>query len=151
MWNDNFNDEMRRMRRQMNRIFQNFGNFFSNKNIDLDRELDSNYRNALAEFRETRDEYIVEIELPGVEKEDITLDIENGQMMVKAERKKEKKHISKEKGEFGIARGYFGFSRIISLPENTDTSKIDAVFKNGVLTIKLKKKKSKDYKEIQIK
>jgi len=150
MWDENFRDEMRRMRKHMNRLFGNFGNMFSDRRIHLDKELDNNYRNAWTEFRETGEEFIIMVELPGVNKEDIHLDLTDYGLEVKAEKKKEKKHEDKEQGKYAYAKGYFGFSRVIELPENADKEKIKAVYRNGILMIKVKKKKSKKHKTIHI-
>lgn len=144
-------DELRKMRRQMNRLFNSFGSIFTDRRLSLDKELDKNYRNAWAEFRESGDEYIILIELPGVEKTDIHLDITEDRMLeVKAEKKKVKKYDDESEEKYGIAKTYFGFRRMIHLPEDADEQKLHASYNNGVLEVKLKKNKQKSRKEIKI-
>lgn len=147
MFEDDSWDEFRNLRRNMNRLF---GSVFSNNRVHLDKELDGNYRNAWTEFGETSEEFIINIELPGVSKEDINLSFADGSLEVRAEKKKEKKHEDEESGRYGYAKSFVGFSRVIDLPENADTSKVKAVFRDGVLCVKLGKKKSKDKKDIRI-
>ncbi|MBD3252219.1 Hsp20 family protein, partial [Candidatus Pacearchaeota archaeon] len=139
------------MRRQMNRFFNNFGNLFSDRRIALNKKLNENYRNAWTEFHENSNEFIIHVELPGVEKQDIQINQTDDALEIKAEKRKEKKHEDEKQGKYGYAKAYFGFSRVIDLPEEADSENIDAKYEDGVLTIKLPKKKKKNKKFIKIK
>ena len=140
MWNDNWRD-MRRMQRRMNRLF------------DPDDEFDDggDYRRAWTDFREGENEFLIAVELPGIEKEDISLEVVNGVLVIRAERKQEKEN--KKDGQFVYAQSYAGFARTIPLPENADAEGIEAEFKNGVLKVRVPKKKieKKKGREIKIK
>jgi HSP20 family protein len=131
------------MQRRMNRLFDPWG--------EDDFEEPADYRRAWADFRETESEFLIAVELPGIEKEDISLEVVNGALAIRAERKQEKEQKNEKKGQFVYSRSYSGFARTIPLPENSDADKIEAEFKNGVLKvhvprIKTEKKKGKEIK-----
>jgi len=149
VWKETIRDEMRRIQRQMDRLFSNFWNTSDNKTNFLDK-LSSNYRKAKADFIETENEFILEIELPGIEKEDIKLDITDSSIELKAEKKKEKEEKTKE--SYSYARSYTGFYRSIDLPIEADKENIDASYKNGILTVHIPFKKNiKQKKEVKVK
>lgn len=96
-------------------------------------------------------EYKISAELPGLEKDDVQIDLHDDMLTVKGEKKSEIKE--EDKGRFHLERTYGSFSRTIRLPNDVDAEKVDAEFKNGVLNITLpKSKQAKDKaKKIQIK
>lgn len=99
------------------------------------------YRKALVDFRENDENFIIAVEIPGIDKEDIHLDITENSAIIKAEKKQEKEEGSKEKGDYRYAKSYAGFYQEVALPENADTENIEAVYKNGVLKLIIPKKK----------
>lgn len=138
--------QMRKMQRKFDRMFgfdSPFGNGDSNDDF-------GDYRKAFADFREDEDEFIINVELPGIEKEDIKLDIVNQGIEIRAEKKKE---VEKKEGKlFEHSKSFIGFSRYVALPENADLDKVDAIYKNGVLEVKVSKKmKGHNRKEVRIK
>lgn len=90
-----------------------------------------------SDVRENDKEYIVEADLPGVNKEDIDISINDGVLTVKAERKSEAS--DENNGYIRRERAYGSFERSFDISE-IDDEKIDAEFKNGVLTLTLPKK-----------
>jgi HSP20 family protein len=94
------------------------------------------------DVRETRDNVIVKADLPGMEKEKISVSIHDGVLTLKGEKKEE----SETKGEnfFRAERAYGAFYRAISLPTVVDEEKAKAVYKNGVLELTLPKTEAKD-------
>lgn len=142
MWKDPWKD-MRKLHRRMNRLFGNWDD-------ESEEEFDKGFRKAWTDFRESENEYLIAVELPGMEKEDIDLEVGEDSIAIKAEKKQEKKQ--KDEGNYSYAESYSGFARVISLPENADSEKVDAEYKNGVLKIKIgKKKKEKKGNVIRIK
>jgi len=103
--------------------------------------------------REDENAYVVEIDIPGVKKEDIKVNIdpEKGTLTVSGERKF-KEEVKKE-DYYKIESSYGKFMRTFSLPENVDSDNIDAKTEDGVLVITLPKvkKEEKEVKEIPIK
>jgi HSP20 family protein len=81
----------------------------------------------------------VSVALPGLDKKDVKIEIQNDCLIVSSEKKYEKEEKNKNwmRREFG----YASFQRIFQLPESADQDKVQAEMKNGVLTIKVAKKK----------
>ncbi|RQS63554.1 Hsp20/alpha crystallin family protein [Burkholderia sp. Bp8963] len=79
----------------------------------------------------------VTAELPGVEREDLQTTIENGSLVVRGEKKADKR--SEENGCYRLERAYGAFMRTIPLPEDVDFEKVDAKFDKGVLTLRMPK------------
>ena len=94
------------------------------------------------DIKEKKDEYIIDIDLPGYEKEDIKLNIQDGYLTVHATVNKEEK--DEEKGKFVRKERYSGeCSRSFYVGENVTENEIKAKFKNGTLTIEIPKKEEK--------
>ncbi|MEQ1438557.1 Hsp20/alpha crystallin family protein [Fontimonas sp. SYSU GA230001] len=89
------------------------------------------------DISETDKEYLVKGELPGVKKEDVSIEVHNGVLTLSGERKYEKE----DKGEkyHRVERAYGSFSRSFTLPDNVDEKAIEAEFKDGVVTVHLPK------------
>lgn len=138
--------EIARMQRRLDDIM---GGFFG-EGADF-TDFPRGYREAFSEFKEKENEYVVEIEIPGVNKEDIDLRTTDNGIEIKAE-KKEEKGSEEEENEHKYTRSYSGFYQTLGVPENVDLDNIDASYENGILTVKLPKKSQDDErKEIQIK
>jgi len=91
----------------------------------------------------------VEVDLPGVKKEDIDVKIEDGVLVVSAIRKF-KNELTRD--NYYICESSFGkMERRFTLPESIDTSKIDASFVDGRLAIELQKTQKAKPKSIKIK
>ena len=143
MWEDNLLNEMKKLKARMNRAF----GFTDFPKRSLEPE---NYRHAFADFIEKEEGYIIAVEIPGVNKEDINVDIVNNTLRIKAEKKQE--FEKKQEKEYKYSKSYAGFYRAISLPEDAETEKIDIEYKNGVLKILVPKKKEvKKKKMIMVK
>jgi len=103
--------------------------------------------------REDENAYIVEVDLPGVKKEDIKVNIdpEKRTLTISGERKF-KEEVKKE-DYYKIESAYGKFMRTFSLPENVDVEHIDAKTEEGVLHITLPKvkKEETEVKEIPVK
>ncbi len=101
--------------------------------------------------READDAYYIEVDLPGIKKEDISIDIDENILVISGERKIED---SRKDEEFYRIESLYGkFERRFSLPEDVDMDKIEAEAKDGVLTIKIPKAQvvEKAPKKIEIK
>ncbi len=103
--------------------------------------------------REDEKAYIIEVDLPGIDKKDIKVNIdpENRTLSISGERKF--KNEVKKEDYYKIESSYGKFMRTFSLPENVDADKIDAKNENGVLTISIPKAQieAKEVKEIPVK
>ena len=97
---------------------------------------------------ETDTEIVVKAELPGIERKDISLNLEKNVLTLRGERRFEKE--TKEENYHRIERNYGGFSRSFSIPATVDEEKIRAEYRDGVLRIALPKKEQVKPKQIQI-
>lgn len=101
--------------------------------------------------REGEYAYHVEVDLPGVKKEDISVDLKDNVLTIAGERKTKKE--VKEKDYYKKESSYGKFQRSFTLPDNTDAENIEANSQDGVLEVvipKMKKSK-KETKKIKIK
>ena len=92
---------------------------------------------------------MLKADLPEVKPEDIEVRVENQTLTVKGERKFEKDENPKS-GYHRIERGYGPFARYFSLPETIDGDRVQADYKNGVLTITLPKKEAAKPRTIKV-
>ena len=97
---------------------------------------------------ETKDEITIKTELPGIEEKDVTIEIENGILTMKGERKAEKE--TEEKGMRRMERSYGTFLRSFTLPTNVEQEKIAASFMNGLLEVHLPKKEGAKPRTIKV-
>lgn len=89
------------------------------------------------DISETDKEFLVKGELPGVKREDVTVELHNGVLTLSGERRYEKE--DKDEKHHRIERAYGSFSRSFSVPDNVDEAAIRADFKDGVITVHLPK------------
>ena len=99
--------------------------------------------------REGEYAYHVEVDLPGIKKEDIDIDVQNNVLTISGERKTKKE--AKEEDYYKIESQYGKFSRSFTLPEKVDTENIHAESKNGVLEVIVPKLKEEEKKVKKIK
>jgi HSP20 family protein len=97
---------------------------------------------------ETKNAIVVKAELPGLTEKDITVEIENGMLVIKGERKFEKE--TDDKGYRRIERAYGNFLRTFTLPPNVAQEKIHATFTNGLLEVEIPKKEEARPKTINV-
>ncbi len=100
---------------------------------------DGGYLNPSTDLKETDDGVSMEMELPGLEEKDISVELKGDRIVVTGEKKEAKEEEDKEKGYRHIERSYGSFQRSFGLPPSADTSKASAVFRNGVLTVSIPK------------
>ena len=118
---------------------------------------EQNIENGLSSFipiinsRETDDAYFVEVDLPGVKKSDIAIDVEDNVLSISGERKVNDR--AKEDSYYKVESKYGKFVRNFTLPKDADVDKIEASNKDGVLEVKIPRQKilEKKPKKIEIK
>lgn len=98
---------------------------------------------------ETKGAFDIEAQIPGVERKDVSVGIEEGVLTIKGERN----HSSEENDKkfHRVEHSYGSFMRRFKLPEEVDSEKVDATFKNGMLHVVLPKTTEKPTKSIQVK
>lgn len=126
-------------------LFDDFfdDNFFNKKEKNLMK----------TDIKEKKDKYVIEMDLPGFEKENIKLELNNGYLTIsgKQENKideEEEKYVHKERFYGECTRSFF-------VGDNIKEEDIDAEFKNGILKIDIPKKEEQkelpETKQIEIK
>lgn len=122
---------------QWNRMFDSFfGRAFGLSPFEgQEWGLGSQWRrfNPAVNVSENERELRVTAELPGMDPKDIELSVNRGTLTITGEKKEENE--DKGDGYHRMERSYGSFRRMLSLPEDVDTDKIDAQFKYGVLTL----------------
>ncbi len=97
---------------------------------------------------ETDAAVVVKAELPGVQKEQVGVDVKDGVLTLRGERKYEKE--VKEENFHRIERSYGTFQRSFSLPATVDQEQISATMKEGVLEVSLPKREASKPKQISV-
>lgn len=100
------------------------------------------------DISETDDEFQISAELPGMEKEDITVNLENNRLFISGERTLEKE--DKGKKYHRVETKYGSFERSFQLPDNVDEDSISATYDNGLLNITIQKSEQEVKKQIEI-
>jgi HSP20 family protein len=102
------------------------------------------------DIEEADDSYKIKADLPGVDKKDIDVKMENGMLSIRGE-----KHTETESGKGGkrhrTERFHGSFARSFMLPDSVQADKIDAAYKGGVLTLVIPKAAQARPKSIDIK
>lgn len=103
----------------------------------------------LVDISETTEEYVIKAEIPEVKKEDVKVTLEHGVLTVQGMRRQE----AEEKGKkyHRVERSYGSFVRSFSLPDLVDDTKVQAEFKEGILTLHLPKSEKAKPKAIEVK
>lgn len=101
-----------------------------------------------ADISETDTAYLIKAEIPGVNKEDVKVTIQDGMLTIQGERKMEKEE--KDKKFHRIERSYGSFMRSFRVPEDADESAVKAEFKDGVLNVTLNKTEKPKPKSINV-
>jgi HSP20 family protein len=100
------------------------------------------------DIAETENELILKADLPEVDPKAVEVQLENGTLTLKGERKFEDQRNGR--GYHRIERGYGAFVRAFSLPDTVDAEKVKADYKAGVLTITLPKKEVAKPKSVKV-
>ena len=98
---------------------------------------------------ETDKQYLIDVEVPGVDKNNIELNVENNTLTISGEREFEKRDEGKHYHR--VESSYGSFSRSFTLPDNVKDDSIQATYNNGILNISIDKSEQKMKKQIKIK
>ncbi len=135
-------DPLNRIRSQINRIFED--------PFDLLAPATSFFEGwePYLDVFEDKDRITVQAELPGMKKEDIDVSLQGDTLTISGERKQEEEH---KEGDTYRSERFFGrFQRSITLPEPVDASKIQATYKDGILSLVMPKTEEAKPRRIEI-
>jgi len=153
-------DEARRpfgaLRKEIDSLFEDFGENFWRQPFRSLARFERAWPSKLAatpavDISETEKGYEITAELPGLDEKSIEVNLANGGLTIKGEKKEEKEE--KTKDYYVSERRYGAFERYFALPEGVDADKIEATFKNGILKVALPKtaEAQKPAKKIEVK
>lgn len=147
-WRRPTSPAMTSLQTEMNRLFEDF---FSGER-SLSRDFwgsGSEHLLPAVDIHETEDKLVVEAELPGLDPKEVQIRLEGNVLWITGERKRA--HEEKTKSYHRVERSYGRFERQLSLPAGCDPDRIDATYRNGVLTIEVAKKEEAKPRSIQVK
>jgi HSP20 family protein len=124
--------EMERLTERMERLFEEF---FPTLRREEEREF---VWAPAVDVYENDKAYVVEVDLPGLRKEDVRVTVQDGVLTIQGERRlaREEKGVDYHRQE----RFYGKFLRSFTVPETVDVDRISAEFKDGVLRLTLPKR-----------
>lgn len=136
--NTSFDRSMSGLRRQVDQVMDDL--FWGSHALTPSRATELGFNTAFmphVNLSETEKEYKVTAELPGIEKKEIDLSVTDNTLILKGEKTFEEKQ---EKENFRrVERSYGSFYRAIPLAEPIEETKVQAEFKNGLLTVRIAK------------
>lgn len=135
-WGSSLNDpffwdpfrEMDLYRRRMYQMFNHLDSSFAAN--------DQAFYNPQLSLEQGDKSYLVKVDLPGLEKDSINVELENNLLTISGQREVAKE-TNDDQGFYHSERSYGSFSRSITLPEDIEDDHIDANYKNGVLTVEI--------------
>ena len=122
--------------------------FFGNEGPAATGEV-SNWLSPSCNISESDEAWMVTVDLPGMSKDDIGVEIRNGELWVTGERKEHKEE--KDKTYHRTESHYGCFQRGIRLGEDLDVENVDAEYKDGVLRISVPKTETSRTKRVEVK
>ena len=102
----------------------------------------------VADVEQTKDAMVLKFDLPGMIERDIAIEIEGRSLTVSGERREEKE--DKHEGYYTRERVIGQFRRSFMLPEGVDESRIEASFRNGVLTVSIPRSRAEKPRRVEI-
>jgi HSP20 family protein len=103
----------------------------------------------VVDITEDEQEYLIKADLPEVQREEVKVTVENGVLVLSGERRLEKE--DKNRRYHRVERSYGSFARSFSLPDDADSGKVNAEFKEGVLKLHIPKSESARPRQIEVK
>ena len=102
------------------------------------------------DIKENQNELTFDVEIPGINPENVEITADNGVLTIRGERTSERKEDDDSRYHI-VERSYGSFTRSFQLPQNIDESKIEATCNNGILSVHVPKAALPQPKKIQIK
>jgi len=139
---DDFFRTFREMQRDVDTVFDNF--------LSGKREQPGSFIVPKVDVYGNDKEYVFEFELPGFNKENVKVNVENNVLTVSGESVKTKEE-GEDKNYHVSERCYGSFKRQFSLPDDADLNTISAKYNEGILELKIQKKEEEKSQSIEVK
>ncbi len=114
----------------------------------MQRELDQSFAAPACDVEETETEYLMAVEMPGIPREKIKVEVKDRELTVEGERGEE--HETVRKSRYLVERYHGHFKRVFALPDNADADQILAGYENGVLKIAIPKSQATKTRQVKI-
>jgi len=103
----------------------------------------------VADVKEDENKYTITLETPGIDKKDIKITMKDSSLLIEGKKEEEKKE--ENESYLRVERSYGNFRRVFNFDSQLDSKKVNAEFKDGILTVTLPKTEKEKPKEIDIK
>ncbi len=100
----------------------------------------TNFNPPLVNIKETDENYTIELAIPGLNKDEFSIEIDNDLLIISSKTKSEKNTTSKNEKYTRKEFNYSSFNRSFNLPDTINNQEIEATYNNGVLMVNLPKK-----------
>ena len=134
------------LQREVDRLFDEFARGFGT----LSGSSNGNFMPSM-DISETDKEFVITAELPGLERKDVEISLEDNVLTIRGEKKTETSPKDKNKNEHVSERSYGVFYRVFEFPVSVDPKSVQATMSNGVLKITIPKPAPTQSKKIEIK
>ena len=137
--------------REMPTLSGRLNRFFDDPFFNISRladDSDMGMWNPVVDLYEKDDSFMIKAELPGVDKNDIKIDLKDRLLTLSGERTYDNE--VKEENYYRRERTYGKFQRAFTLPADVDSDKIKAEYKDGVLQIEVPKPEEKKAKQVTV-
>jgi HSP20 family protein len=134
-------EEILRLKKSVDKLFES---------MNTETEV-SDLRMPAIELLDEKENLVLVVELPGMKKEDVKVEVGETAVSIRAERIFEEDKENKKKTYYYSERQYTAFYRVIPLPIEVDPTSVKAKYANGVLEVRMKKApQKKNVKEIKV-
>ncbi len=137
-----------RLREEMDNVFRRFMGE-GRPRMTRESEAASLVFGPTVDLAESEQEVTVTVELPGVEPKDVEIDVVGTALTIRGEKKHEREE--KKRNYHYVERSFGQFHRSIPLPSTVDPEKVDATYKDGLLTVTIAKHPEAKPKRIAVK
>lgn len=134
------------LQREVDRLFDEFARGFGTLAVPGKGSLMPSL-----EISEADKEYVITAELPGLERNDVEVSLQDNVLTIRGEKKIESTPDEKNKNVHVSERSYGVFYRALELPDNVDPASVQATMSKGVLKITIPKPRESEPKKIEVK
>lgn len=140
--------ELLNVEREFSKLWNAFENRFGMKKDD-DKEYENAVWSPMTDISEDDNNYYLQVDLPGVTKDDLKLNYQDGKLSISGERKEEREE--KGKTYHRVERTFGKYYRQFNLPDTAIVDNIEAEFKEGQLKVVIPKSEEAKPKQLDIK
>ena len=97
---------------------------------------------------EAEDHFLLKADLPGLDEDDVTIEIDDGSLKISGQREAE--HEANERGWYRVERSFGSFARTLALPDGVDPEGVSAAFDKGVLEVRIPKPEQRKPRRVAI-